>query len=257
MLPDCSELAERRYEGYKTAVSGAFQFVFPRLTGFVRKLVIGLLSAFVAQLLLNFVGMPVSQWFALHASELGLPTLWQLVSYVAVEPTTPAGVISTLVSLLFIWLIVAPFELSYGARRTAELCLTGTLAAGAAAVLTAQLVPAYTQGPLYGAGPITYAGIAAMAVTLRGGRLALFGVWSMTPRQLLALLVGFSVLMFLADRNLVRLAAALTSIAAGVAYVRWMQRPRIRKRGRSARRPPFQVLQGGAAKDDDRPRYLN
>ena len=229
-------------------------FVLPRLTNFVKKLIITLMCAFVAELLLeNFAGFPVISLLALNPSVTGIHTLWQLVTYVLVEP--PQAVFSMLIGLLFLWWILSPFEMSYGARRTAQLSLAGTLAASLAALLVGAAVPS-AGGLLMGSHPISYAGIAAMAELARGRQMSIFGVVSMTTNQLLLVLCGISVLLFLATKNLVVLAGSLAAIGAGVWFVRWMRRPRAQKKPPKRKRPSgFKVIEGG--RDEERPKWLN
>ena len=100
------------------------QFGLPRLTSFVKKLLIGLFAAYVGQLIL--VGWLDFNVVALLAMQPGSPMLWQLVTFVLVDGGHP---IMFLLGLLFLWWALAPFEASYGARRTMQLCLVSMLAA--------------------------------------------------------------------------------------------------------------------------------
>jgi hypothetical protein len=170
-----------------TTMDGRLSFAFPRLIRFVKQLIIALLIAFVLQLVLtNFLGIPVFQALALFPGQLGVHTLWQLVTYALVEPPSPGAVFSSLIGFVFMWLIISPFELAYGYKWTAQLVATGVVGAGLAGLLAGIVVPgALTmQGAafMYGSSPITYAGIAAMADTVRGGRMMLFGVFLMTSK---------------------------------------------------------------------------
>lgn len=245
-------------------MQGRFQFAFPRLTPLVKKLIITLLGAYVLELILmNFVGVPVFSLFALTPANFGIQTLWQLFTYVLVEP--PSAVFSMLIGLLFLWLIISPFEVAYGPRRTMQLCITGVLSAGLLGLLVGVLVPnpALVTGPaiLFGSGPIAYAGISAMAMTVRSGRLSFFGVFPMTGQQLLMLIAGISLLMYLASGNHVMFAGSLGAIAGGVGFIRWMRRPRNpggsqpkRKRGPSG----FRVVDGGLSDEPRDPsKWLN
>jgi hypothetical protein len=241
-------------------VETAPRFVFPRLTRFIKKLIIALLSAFVIELvLINFVGFDVFNLLALNTSHIGIHTVWQMFTYVLVDH--PQGVISMLIGLLFIWLILSPFEMSYGQLRTVQLCGVAVLSASIPAVAVGLLLPGLASGPsgLFGSHPIAYAGMAAMAVSVSGRRLSLFGVFSMTSNQLLWLLVGFSVLMFLATKNTAMLVGSLGAIAAGVGFVRWMKGPGTRRRTTRKRGPfhRFKIIEGGGDTDDKKPRWLN
>lgn len=81
----------------------------------------------------------------------------------------------------------------------------------------------------------------------------------MTSNQLLWLLVGFSVLMFLATKNTAMLVGSLGAIAAGVGFVRWMRGPGARRRTTRKRGPfhRFKVIEGGDDTGDKKPRWLN
>lgn len=231
-------------------------FQFPPLTPVVKKLIITLFCAFVLELLLeNFAGVPVIQTLAFDPNDVGPLSLVQLVSYVLIQ--NPREVFGLLIDLFFMWLIISPFESAFGRRHTIELALAGTLGGSLAALLVAQLLP-IPGWRLLGSHTIAYAGMAAMAVVIGGGRkILLFGVVPMTSRQLLLVLAGFSLLSYLATRDHLQLASSLGAMAAGIGYVKYMSRaPRPSSRKRPATR--FRVVRGGGGRDDsDRPKWLN
>jgi membrane associated rhomboid family serine protease len=231
-------------------------FSFPPLTPVVKKLVITLFAAFVVELILqNVAHWPVIQALALDPLHLGPHTLYQIVSYALVED--PRSVMSMLVGLLFMWLILSPFEASFGARRTLELSLCGVLGAAFSAILAAQLAPA-SDFLLYGSQTIAYAGMAVMTQVMRGGRMMFFGVVPMTTQQLLLLLIGLCVLEYLSSMNHIMLAGSLGSIFAGLGYARYMTRPPRSPRKQRDSGPRFRVLRGGGgAADNERPKWLN
>jgi membrane associated rhomboid family serine protease len=235
------------------------RFVFPRLTSFIKKLIIGLLAAYVLELvLMNFVGIPIFDLLALNASNLGIATFWQIFTYVLVDH--PSAVFSLLFGLLFIWLILSPFEMVYGSKRTMQLCAVGVLFGSISAVVFETVLSSISLGPsgLWGSHTIAYAGMAAMATTMRGRRMSLFGLFTMTSNQLLLLLVGLSLLMFLASKNLAMLAGSLGAIAGGVWYIRWISRPRSTKKTRSqTKSSPFKVIKGGQSSNSKPPTWLN
>jgi hypothetical protein len=218
-------------------------FRFPPLSRFVKRLCVFLIAAFVLELLVvNFGGFDLFGLLALVTARqlgpggevvpaLGVHTLWQIVTYVLVAPPTPDGVMSLMFSLLFIWLIVSPFELSYGSLRAMQLCALAVLSASLPAALVQLLLPFLTPATsiLYGTFPITYAAMAAIAGLARGGRISPFGLFTITSRQFLAFLAGFSLLMFLASLNLAMLVGSLGAIGAGLWYTRWMRRPPSRR----------------------------
>jgi membrane associated rhomboid family serine protease len=227
-------------------------FQFPPLTPFVRKLLIGLFAIFViAALAQNFAAVPIVRLFALDTYELSVATLWQIFTNVLVQ--SPTGVFPLLINLLFIWLILPPFEDRYGTPRTVQLLLTATVCSSLAAILTGQLFPSYA-GFLEGPGPLTLGAMSAYAVLLPpSAQVNFFGVLPMRSQHLLWVIVGLSVLGFITSKNLVSLASDLGAIGGGIGFVKlWMQRP--------PRKRTFQKKAGAAklrvvSKDDDeRPR---
>lgn len=229
---------------------GRLQIGLPRLSAVVKKLIAGLLVAYVAQLILElWLGIPISSVLALTPAG---PGLWQLVTYVLVDHGNP---IMFLIGLLFMWWALSPFELGYGALRTIQLCMTTLLCASIPVYLTGFVIPG--SPPLYGAQPLWFGAVAATTWLNRDQQLSLFGAMRMTARQFLLLLLGMTVLMFLASKNHTQLIAELSAMGGGIAFVRWMKRPRraspTRKSNPKAR--GFKVIQGGG--DDDRPKWLN
>jgi hypothetical protein len=240
-------------------VQNSTGFSFPPLTPFIKRLIIAILSAYVAELvLMNFLAVPVFALFALDTSRIGLSTLWQVFTYVLVDE--PSGVFSMLIGLTFIWLILSPFEASFGSRRTAQLCAFAVVAASVPALIVGLLVSSMITGVstvLFGSFSIAYAGIAAMAAVIRGRRLSLFGVWSMTSGQLLAMMAGLSLLFFLATKNVAMFVGSLGSLGGGTWFALWMtgQAPRIgSKRSGSYW---LKVLKGGRSDSHRPPRWIN
>ena len=220
-------------------------------------MIVTLLVAFVLELVLrNFAGIDVIMLLALDPVHLGPATLIQLFSYPFIEQ--PNAVMSMLIGLLFMWLIMSPFEASFGARRTLELSLFGVLGAGTAAIVAAQIVP--IEGYRFlGSHPIAYAGMSAMATVMKRGRIMFFGAIPMTSQQLIWLLAGLSLLQFLASKDHVMLAGSLGAIGAGIGYVRYMSRtPRAPRKARNSS-PRLRVVRGGGESSDpnDRPKWLN
>lgn len=236
-------------------------FSFPPLTPFVKKLLIGLFAFFVTELIVqNWVGLPVFEILSLDASHPGLATVWQLGTYVLVPPPGPQSVVMVLIGLVFLWWILAPFEARFGPKRTAQLALV-TVVGGSLPALAAGV--AFPQGArLAGYGPLLIGSIAAVVwdARARTDQLLLFGVVPMRPVYLVYLVVGFSVLMFLASGNVVELVGDLGGVGAGIGFVHWLQMPPKARRGPNGgrgRKPnPFHVVPGGRD-DDERPRYLN
>jgi membrane associated rhomboid family serine protease len=242
-------------------------FSAPPLTPVVKKLIITLFAAFVLELLLqNFTRLNVVSYLALDPVNPNLLLLLlQLQSYALIED--PHAVGSLLIGLVFMWLIMSPFEAAFGRRHTLELIALGTLGGSLATVLAAQVAP--IEGyRLYGSHTIAYAGMAAMTQVMGGGRRMLFfGVIPMTSRQLLLVLAGFSLLQYLATKDHLALASSLGAMLAGGGYVKYMARaprPSVPKRPNTTR---FRVVRGGGGgsrssdsdrdSDSDRPKWLN
>lgn len=235
-------------------------FRFPRLTPFVKKMLIGLFGAFIASVVLeNWLDVPVGRLIALQAGNLGWPTLWQVFTYPAYYP--PQAVVSLLLSLVFLWWMLAPFEERYGARRTMQLCLAAVVSGGSAVLVVSLFGPGRGE-VLFGSNVIILAAIAAFVWPMRHQQtqISVFGVLPMRPIHLLYGIVGLSFLFFLANRHTAQFVADLGAIAGGIGFVEWMTKPR--PRGGSGRRKPapkkrkFEVIEGGIH-EDDKPRWLN
>jgi hypothetical protein len=228
---------------------GRPQFGFPRLSALVKKLLFVLLFAYVAQLVLD--GWLDLQIVGLLAMQPGGFALWQLVTYVLVDRGHP---MMFLIGLLFLWWALSPFELGYGPRRTLQLVATTILSASIPAYLLGLIVS--PAPPLYGSSPIWFGAIAATTWLHRDQQIALFGAMQMSARQFLWLLLGISVLMFLASKNQTQFIADLGAIGGGIGFVQWMKRPRRAPGSKSKPKARgFKVIQGG--NDDDRPKWLN
>lgn len=231
-------------------------FRFPPLTPFVKKLLITLFGAWIAQIILqNWAGVPMFEILALDTGRPGVATLWQLGTHVLAFPTGPQAVFSMLIVLLFLWLMLAPFEQRFGQKRTIQLCVVSVLCAAILALIVGLIVP--TPSRLYGAQAILLGAIAAFAWSYRGqGRMSFFGVIDMKPVHIIYLVLALSALMFMTSGDAVSLAADLGAIGGGVGFIEWLKRPP-KRRPRSKRRKKqssFDVVQGGRA---DEPRWLN
>lgn len=234
---------------------GRPQLQFPRLTSTVKTVIFVLLGCYVLQLVLeNFLGIGVS---ALLAMTPAGPGIWQLLTYVLIDGGHP---LMFLIGLLFVWWALSPFEASFGPRRTLQLCFVSALGASVPAYLAGFVIPMSPQ--LYGSQALWFGGITATTWLHRDRQMNFFGMMAMTAKQFLLLLLGLSVLMFLASKNHTHFIANLGAMAAGIGFVRWMMRPRtpprVRKRsGDTARSRGLRVIDGGGSGDDERPKYLN
>jgi membrane associated rhomboid family serine protease len=231
-------------------------FRFPPLTPFVKKLLIALFGAWIVQILMqNWGGVPIFEILALNTGRLGIHTIWQVATHVFAFPTGPQAVFSMLLTLVFLWWMLAPFELRFGEKRTIQLCVLTALSSAALAIFVGLL--ARSPSRLYGAQAILLGSIAAFAWSYRGqGRMSFFGVIDMKPVHIIYLVLAFSVLMFITSGDTVALAADIGAIGGGVAFIEWLRRPPTRRRRRRPRRKrgPLDVVQGGRRSE---PRWLN
>jgi membrane associated rhomboid family serine protease len=229
-------------------------FSVPPLTPLVKQLLILLFAAFVLEVMLPAsVRAGMVALLTLDPDHLSPLTLPQLVTYVLVEERNLNGM---LFGMVFTWLIVSPFEATFGKRATIELVLAGILG-GSLAVLIVSQIASMAPYRFFGSFPIAYAGMTAMAQVMRGGRMMFFGILPMTSKQLLLVIVVLAVVQYGISRDHLVLAATLGSMLAGAGYVRYMARP---PRPSKPKRPGagrFRVLRGGADGDDDRPKWLN
>ena len=232
-------------------------FRFPPLTPFVKKLLIALFGTWILQIILqNWAGMPIFEFLALSTASPGLNTLWQLGTHVFAFPTGPQSVFSMLIVLLFLWLMLAPFEQRFGEKRTIQLCVAATLSSAFLALIVGLIVP--SPSALYGAQAILLGSIAAFAWSYRGqGRMSFFGVIDMKPVHIIYLVLALSALMFITSGDAVALAADIGAIGGGVAFIEWLRKPPGRRPKwpkRRKKKSDFDVIQGGRA---DEPRWLN
>ena len=256
-------------------MEGRAQLAIPRLTPFVRGLIIVLVVSFVVEgVAETWFRLPVYMTFAVVPGPPRLASVWQVVTYVLVEPPDVRAIFGFLFGLAFLWWMLSPLEERWGPRRAAEFALIATLAAGVPAVLVGMVAGGEGAAsllqptPLSGAMPVSLAALAAFAMTVRDGRIWFMGVLPLKALHLLYFEIGYVTLMFLFSRDPLLLVASLGAIVAGVLYVRVMNRPRTPKpKPRAPRRtgPDLRVIRGGGTADDDDddesdsggPRYLN
>lgn len=231
-------------------------FRLPPLTPFVRALMITLFALFVLEAILqNFVGVPVFQLLALDPRFLTVATAWQVLTHVLIVPAEPNFVFNLLLSLLFIWWIMAPFESRYGRERVVHLSVVAALTAALGALVAGQIAPSYSL-PVFGPQVITLTAMCAYSMILPAhAEMSFFGMFAMRPIQLIYVVVGFSVLGFLTTKNLAQLAADLGAVGGGIGYAKfWMLRAPRRKifgSGAPKRKGPGLKL---VKSDDDEPK---
>lgn len=234
---------------------------FPPLTPAVRALLIALSSLFVlGAVLQNFLDVPIYYWLALSTRSLSPATLWQLITHVMVVPPDPGVLFSFALSLLFIWLILAPFEARYGQARVLQLTLVSAVSSAIPALLVGQFFPNFA-GSLAGPHTITLAAIAGYAATLPPqAEMSFFGVLPMRAKHLMAIIVAFSVIGFLTTRNAAQLAADFGAIGGGVLFCKyWLHRTPSYKPRKGRGGPKLRAIPGGNDRDSngDPKRWLN
>ncbi len=230
-------------------------FRFPPLTPLVKKLLIALFATYLGQILVqNWLGQEVFSFIALNTAAVGVSTVWQLFTYVFAAPTTTNYVFSMLISLVFLWWMLAPFEQRFGPRRALQLCVVATL--GAALPAIAIGLAFGSADALYGTTPLLLGTIAAFSWSYRGqGRMSFFGVIDMKPEHIIWLVLGMSLLIFLTSGDLVHLVADLGAVGAGIGFIEWLRRPpSTERRGPRKRSGGFRVISGDR---DDGPQWLN
>lgn len=206
-------------------MNGRLSFGVPRVTPLVRSMLMVLFACFVVELVAqNWLHIAVFEALVLPTAQLSAELAWRLWTYVLVLPPQSQSVSTLLLDLLFLWLLVAPFEERFGAKRTLQLSVLATLGAGCAG-LAAGLMSSRVE-VLYGSQPVALAALSGFALSFRGQRLSVFGFGSFKPVHLVWFAVGYSTLIFLASRNLVLYASSLGAIGVGVAFARWITRPR-------------------------------
>ena len=224
----------------------------------MKKLLIALFAAWILQIILqNWADVPIFEFLALNTASPGLHTLWQLGTHVLAFPTGPQAVLSMLITLVFLWWMLAPFEQRFGQKRTIQLCVVAALSAAFLALIVGLMVP--SPSALYGAQALLLGSIAAFAWSYRGqGRMSFFGVIDMKPVHIIYLVLALSVLMFMTSGDAVALAADIGAIGGGMGFIEWLRRPPRRRRPKRGKRrkkkSDFDVVQGGRA---DEPRWLN
>lgn len=252
------------------------QFQFPRLTPTVKKLMIVLAVAFVATAVLqNVVELPVFQWLALDVGFRDalfspdpevplwahlLHLAWQPFTYWLIWPPVPRALLSAGLTLLMIYFFNSPFEEAYGPKRMLQICAVGILSAALGCVLVALVFAGST--PVYGGGVIVDAVIGAFPILFRGRKLYLIPFpFAIKPWHFVGLALGLLALNAVLAKDLYVFLAGAFAMGGGMAFAKWMTRPRGKKPSLSTRKrrrsgPDLKVLKGGVD-DDEPPRWLN
>lgn len=237
---------------------------FPPPTPLVKTILFVITGCFVTQLTLEvWMGQTWVQWLALFP-EPGLHTLWQLISYPLYQSP---DVFSFLLGSVFFWWCVTPYELAFGRRLTLGLLAVCTLASAIPVVLlgaffsdggsfTSMTMGPLTAAPLFSINPHILGVIAAYAWSMRfRGNMNLFGVLSLSSKQLLLLLLAITALQFLATTNITMVLADLGAVGGGLWFTEQLSKgPKNPKKKKLENKAGLRVVQGGK---DDPPQWLN
>ena len=237
---------------------------FPPPTPLVKTILFVITGCFVTQLTLEvWMGQTWVQWLALFP-EPGLHTLWQIFSYPIYQSPR---VFDFLLGAVFFWWCVSPYELAFGKRLTLGLLVVSSLASAIPVVLfgaffsdagslaTVAIGP-LTASPLFSINPHILGVIAAYAWSMRfRGNMNLFGMLSLSSKQLLLLLLAITGLQFLATTNITMVLADLGAIGGGLWFTEQLSKgPKTRKKKKPENKAGLRVVQGGK---DDPPQWLN
>lgn len=240
-------------------------FRFPRLTPTVKKLLIVLAAAFVTVAVLqNVASLPAFQLLALDpklTDGVWINLLWQPFTYWLVYPPIPNALFSFALGALFLYFFLTAFEEAFGAKRTAQLAAIAVLAAALGSiVLSLVLRPRF---PIHGPEPIALAALGAFPIIAGNREILFMFVIPMRVWTVILLGLGLSALAAILAQDPFVFATHASALGAGLAFAKWITRPRSPRRRPPRRKPQrragpdLRVLRGGASDDDERPRYLN
>jgi len=231
------------------------------MTPLVKKLLIGLGVAFVLVAVLDLFGLHLYPLLALDLSYgAGVPysLAWSPFTYWAIYPPLPSALLDVLLTMLMIYFFLCPFETTFGPKKVVILCIIGILSAATVAVGLAFVFP---RPPLVGASAISAVAFGAFPVLFRDRKIMLFPLpIMMSAWAALGIGLAISALMAVLYRDVHVFVVHGTAMLAGVAYAKWLTRPKdpvraTKKRARRSSGPDLRVIDGGA--DDEPPRWLN
>ena len=239
-------------------------FAFPPLTPLVKKLLIACGAMFVLEVLLEYgAHLPVPEFLALSPGTLGPSLLWQVFTWPLVQVPTPGSQWSFLINLVFFWLIVSPFELRFGERRTIQALLASCVGSGLLALLVGVVSSAVFHipvGVLFGLQSLVFGVLVAMVTAMRTGQISLFGVIPMRAWHAVAFTLGLSALNFVMTHDPVPFAGDAGAVLGGYLFGRWLVSPRTPKMRKSPPKAGLRMVKGGRADHDDPagpPKWLN
>lgn len=237
------------------------RFAFPPLTPVVRAMLIVLFGSFVVQsVAFGIFQVQLSDWLALHTT-LGIPLAWQWATYPLVEMPGPSAVVARGIDLLLIYSFGAYVESHLGRTRSVQLIAASIIGGALLPFVFGLLFPAFSI-PIMGATAFTWALMGAFAVITRGAPVGFFLMPSMSAWVFIGIFLVIVGLQSLWAQTPIPLLTALSGVASGILFTRWLERrpPRPKKGGKPPRRrngtPHLSVITGGQA-SDDRTRWLN
>jgi membrane associated rhomboid family serine protease len=233
----------------------------PRLTSTVRALLIGLGAAFVVLAIVqNVAGFDLYGHLALDLRlEQGFMQLaWQPLTFWFVYPPVPDALLNYALLLLGIYFFLSPFEEAFGRKRTIQLAAAGIAGSAIGTILLALALLSFPsiRPPLGIAGPspIALAALGAFPVVLGNRQILFMFVIPMKAWTVILIGLGMTALAAVLARDPFVFVDHAGALGAGVAFARWMTRPRGPRRPKSppkgaARRPNgphLEVVRGGA-----------
>lgn len=237
---------------------------FPPITPTVRTLIVVLLVFFVGQTAAEgLLGIPLTEWAALTPG-VHIELAWQWATYWLVAfVREPSDVVWHLVSLFALYWVLSTFEAENGRRRLLTLMACGIVGAALPVMIFGALVPTLFSASA-GPSPLVFAWMGALPVMRPGMKIGLF-IASIPPISSWTMVGGtiaISALQAAWTHNLSGLVGTIGALGAGVLYGRYLMTPRRSGKPSPAPkkrtgRPNLTVIEGGGAKDDDKPRWLN
>lgn len=234
---------------------------FPPLTPAVRALLIVLALTFVAQTILEGAfGLPLTNLLAVQpVLDVGLA--WQWATYPWIEAPSPSAPLSRGLDLLFIYLMLAPHELRFGARQAVLLAALGVVAAAALVLAVGFVFPSHVGGAI-GAGPIAYAAFGAFAQFHGKEPVRFFLLPPASAWVVLGVFLFLPLLSSFWSHDAAPFLMAIASAGAGILWARRRMAPtKVPTRVPPKRQAPpgrFRVIEGGGeGSNDDKPKWLN
>jgi hypothetical protein len=233
--------------------------VWPPLTPLTLRVLVTLFVAFATLALAeSATSLPLAAVLALDTRALGLHTAWQALAWPFVVPFHGGAILDLALALFFFYLVLAPYDVRYGARRTLTLlalCMMGaTFGAIGGDALFARAF-SMPVSPLHGTGPLAWGLLVGGLFGVPGERILLFGRFDAKRWQLLLGVLLFTLFPLLQTRGAQSptFFASWGAVATAMLHARWRNRPRPPAVPRTAK---LRVIRGGRD-DDDAPRTLH